>query len=209
MNTILGRKITPERLRKHLKVLVNKQEKQMTKEQALSGREPKKTADQVELEDFITRYIELKEDEDATKPERIEIRNAKAEADHVGGEAIRDVALKCEKPKMPNKSSGKKRLDLFEFLKSLTKDYEARKATENRERLDHEERMQKRAVAFQEEQLQSQQQVNQMMTIAMQALPKVLSTTDANSAASSASTTGANTSSGNPNSTENSIENKP
>ncbi|KAE8959881.1 hypothetical protein PR003_g31349 [Phytophthora rubi] len=181
MCTVLKRQITPEGFRKHINVLVKKYRKQMTKERGLSGREPKKTADQVELEGLLIRYIEFKEDEDSKKVELNENRKQKAEEDRVAGEAIREAALSCEKPKKPKKSSRNKCSGPLEFLTALTETYEARRASEARERLELEERMQQRAAELHEKQLQSQQESSQMMAVALQALAKVLGAKDTSS----------------------------
>ncbi|POM69630.1 hypothetical protein PHPALM_14061 [Phytophthora palmivora] len=61
-----------------------------------TGREPKKPADQLELETLTKRYVALKDAEDLEKDERAEIYSKTREEDRVGGEAIRDAAMKGE-----------------------------------------------------------------------------------------------------------------
>ncbi|GMF29760.1 unnamed protein product [Phytophthora fragariaefolia] len=141
----------------------------------------RRTADQVELEGLVIRYIKFKEVEDSKKVERNENCKQKAEEDRVAGEVIREAALRCEKPQKPKKASRNKRSDPLEFLKALTETYEAHRASEARERLEREERMQQRAAELHEKQLQSQQESSQMMAVALQALVKVLGAKDTGS----------------------------
>eukprot|EP00644_Phytophthora_capsici_P006293 jgi/Phyca11/117021/e_gw1.32.267.1 len=178
VSEVLQKDISPEALRKHLDVLVKNHRKKMTKELALSGREPKKSSDEVELESLISQYIERKEDERASNAERIDSRSKKDEQDRIGGEAIRTAALTCEKPKKTK--SSRKRADPLEFVKSLATEFESRQERERRERLDREERMQTRVVELQEQQMKSQQQVAEMVAMAMQALAGVLGKTGTN-----------------------------
>ncbi|KAF4132381.1 hypothetical protein GN958_ATG18498 [Phytophthora infestans] len=122
----------------------------MSKERALSA------SDEVQFELLVAQPIKLKENEDATRADRIEIRNKKAEEDRIGGEAIRKAAPTCEKPKKPKVGTTQKRMNPLEFVKNVAAEFEARRERESRERLDGEERIQARVVALQEQQAKSQ-----------------------------------------------------
>ncbi|POM69601.1 hypothetical protein PHPALM_14105 [Phytophthora palmivora] len=130
-DVVLCKDITPDGLRKHIEKLEKVYRKAANADRALSGREPKKTADQEELEELMRRNVKHKENEDLEKAERKESKRKKTETDRIGGAAIRDAALSVERPHKMKET--RKKSDPFAFLKELIESYEnlRRKRLEN------------------------------------------------------------------------------
>ncbi|POM71592.1 hypothetical protein PHPALM_11821 [Phytophthora palmivora] len=164
-DVVLCKDITPDGLRKHIENLEKAYRKAANADRALSGREPKKTADQEELEELMRRYVEHKENEDPETAERKESKRKKTETDRIGGAAIRDAALSVERPhKM---KATRKKSDPFAFLKELSESYENRRKEEARERSDRDVKLQLQFAEFQAQQSENLLQVTRIITAAL------------------------------------------
>ncbi|POM78737.1 hypothetical protein PHPALM_3705 [Phytophthora palmivora] len=163
---VIAENITPDGLRKHIEKLEKVYGKAANADRALSGREPKQTADQEELEALMRRYVKHKENEDLEKAERKESKRKKTETDRIGGAAIGDAALSVERPHKMKET--RKKSDPFAFLKELSESCENRRKEEARERSDRDVKVQLQFAEFQAQQSENLLQVAQIITDALQ-----------------------------------------
>eukprot|EP00644_Phytophthora_capsici_P008764 jgi/Phyca11/111326/e_gw1.20.648.1 len=167
---VTSKDVEPESLRKHVELLEKKYKKLKNKELKMSGvlttcffsskdalfiaraanagKEPKKTADQIELEKMMERYVSKKDDENLAKAERAKIRNKKVEQDRIGGMAIRDAAMRGETREKRPKKKLQLRSNPLGFLKGVSQEVETCRAAKARERLERKEAMHLKTVAF-------------------------------------------------------------
>ncbi|KAK1929641.1 hypothetical protein P3T76_014858 [Phytophthora citrophthora] len=98
------------------------------------GKEPKRSVDEKELETFMTKYKQLNDEHDADRAERENDRRKKEDEDCKGGEAIRNAAIRVERPH--RKKTRDKYVNPLGFLVKL---HERNVECQEQERMEHAE----------------------------------------------------------------------